>query len=148
MPFYTSYLPPPPLPVCCQPTELIWAFCFINCPVLLPLFVFVFLSSGFCLVLVFVIACFFFGFVFQMIRFIISTFTPIFFIEISFVLFPLPAYRRMIIIFNPPDDATPCPQGEQRNGLICSPCGYGETTEFAGGRYKDYYFFWRFFLNV
>ena len=59
-------------------------------------FVFVFLSSGFCLVLAFVAhVCYCLFFViclleFQIIRFVISTFTPIFFIEISFVLPPPP----------------------------------------------------------
>ena len=58
-------------------------------------FTFVFLSSVFCQVLALVahVCCclFFVCLEFQIIRFVISTFTPIFFIEISFVLLPPPS---------------------------------------------------------
>ena len=60
------------------------------------LFSFVFLSSGFCLVLALAArVCYCLCFVlvcleFQIIRFVISNFTPTFFIEISFVLPPPP----------------------------------------------------------
>ena len=46
---------------------------------------FVFLSSGFCLVFAFVFGVCFVCLEFQIIRFVISSFTPLVFIEISFV---------------------------------------------------------------
>ena len=83
---------------CYQPTELILGFfvSFIFQFYARACFCFVFLSPGFCLVLALVARvcyCLFFVFVcleFQIIRLVISPFTPIFFIEISFVLLPPP----------------------------------------------------------
>ena len=81
-----------------------------------PLVFVVFLSSGFCLALALVarvcyilfFVCFFFVFClgFQIIRFVISTFTPIFFIEISFVSLP-PPLQNVTLMFPAPFASSP-----------------------------------------
>ena len=86
-----------------------------------PVFVFVFLSFGFCLVLALVAHvcyCLFFVFCleFQMIRFVISTFSPIFFIEISFVLLPPPPVREAM---KTPQLTSPRSASQVRHKLFC-----------------------------
>ena len=103
----------------------------------------------------FVIACFFFVCLeFQIIRFVFSSFTPIFFIEISFVLLPPPPF---IVTYRVGDEScTACPVGTSATpSSLCVACSEGSYAPVTGTwgvatvsrRFKSYddiepYFFW------